>query len=131
MRPIKFKLWHEKSKQMFIPNAASSNLLIGLDGSVKDVYLKEDITDEVIKLQYTGLKDKQGKEIYEGDIFELKHPYNKRYHKGVVEFIDGKFTCRNFYQPHFDNPTDPFSEGTKYIEIIGNIYENKELLEGK
>jgi uncharacterized phage protein (TIGR01671 family) len=87
---------------------------------------------EVIEkdLQYTGLKDKNGKEIYEGDIiqFAFKKPDNLR--KIVVE--SEKFTRREYYDEGWGlflhsgiNICLPF---TKEFEVIGNIYENSELL---
>jgi len=79
-------------------------------------------------MQFTGLKDKNDKEIYEGDIIRIKHPHKDRTFIGVVEYIDYIFGCKDFYFPHFDIPWHIFSEGTECIEIIGNIYENPEKL---
>jgi hypothetical protein len=71
--------------------------------------------------QYTGLKDKNGKEIYEGDIFHLGD-INIKY---IVEWIDTGFMGRQ--------NGNTSSVGLEYwqdkIEVVGNIYENKELLE--
>lgn len=101
--------------------------------------------------QYTGLKDKNGKEIYEGDIVNLayykkshgKKRWVKNYpHKdiNVVEFEDGYFKFSN---------TDKYGIGSELVfsdygewsgrdceykyeaEVIGNIHENPELLEDK
>ena len=73
--------------------------------------------------QYTGLKDKNGKEIYEGDIFHLGD-INIKY---IVEWIDTGFMGRQ--------NGNTSSVGLEYwqdkIEVVGNIYENKELLEVK
>ena len=84
----------------------------------------------LILMQFTGLKDKNGKEIYEGDIIEIKHPHRDRYFKGEVIYDQYCFSCEGFYFSHFDIPCDIFSEGVKYIEVIGNLYENKDLLNG-
>jgi len=134
MREIKFRLWHAKSKQMFYSTASASNMLIGLDGSVKDVYIKEDLTDEMVKMQYTGLKDKNDKEIYEGDIVSYPQSFDnselsKDLPKSVREiaYLD-KYACFEIMGWFGGNA---LSRNIKTIEVIGNIYENPELLEAK
>lgn len=73
--------------------------------------------DEVYLMQYTGLKDKNGKEIYEGDIMTTK--WNK-----TVEMIwDAKESCFTLKTP--DNLV---ISDLDEMEIIGNIYENPELI---
>lgn len=78
--------------------------------------------------QFTGLVDKNGKEIYEGDIISVKHPFMGREHIGTVIFEEYMFNIDGFSMSHFDYPSIAFSEGTQYMEVIGNVHENKELL---
>lgn len=79
--------------------------------------------DECILMQYTGLKDKNGKEIYEGDICKNgdyesdAHAYNYRIEEVVYNEKEASFSGWNF------------NEDGMTCEVIGNIYENPELLQ--
>jgi uncharacterized phage protein (TIGR01671 family) len=79
-------------------------------------------------LQYTGIKDKNGKEIYEGDLCSYFNPYNKKTYVREVKFCS-MFACFGLFQKD-GNIYDYESDWLKIvdIEVIGNIYENKELL---
>lgn len=121
MREIKFRAWSEDCKRMFRPNKGC-DLLVRIDGKM---FVQLDI-DELhsgiieenlgsVLMQFTGLYDKDGNEIYEGDV--LMDGTGEKY---PVIFLNGMFCvkCDGFTSPI----TKPF------LTILGNTYENPELL---
>jgi len=80
-REIKFRAWHEINKNMHPP---SSMFEITTNGQIYREGFN--CTDDYILMQYTGLKDKNGKEIYEGDIYRLRYP--KRLEQTITIFLD-------------------------------------------
>lgn len=93
-------------------------------GSIYPVYYEVD-PDTVG--QYTGLTDKSGNKIFEGDIIEINHPYAGKFVSEVIWDMDC-WSLKDFYFTCFDYPNMAFSEGTEYMKVIGNIYDNPELL---
>lgn len=83
--------------------------------------IEKDGTIDRIVMMSTGLKDKNGKEIYESDI--VRNSYDELY---VVEWLDGSFVLTEFYNGGYDHYI--IDSSTEY-EVLGNIYENPELLE--
>jgi uncharacterized phage protein (TIGR01671 family) len=126
MREIKFRVW-SKDRKMFV-----------MDGmSVEDI--QEDAThsvhlpmlikqEECVWQQYTGLKDRNGQEIYEGDLI------NFSWQAGHKEFYE----CKN-QEVFYNNESASFVFGKDKIcmldrvvydtlEVVGNVFENPELL---
>ena len=122
MREIKFRVWDK------ITQSYSGGDLWSLFQSGK-LYYGNALWKEGIVELFTGLYDKNGKEIYEGDIISVVHPFKNRKHIGEVIFEEYEFNIKGFGFSHYDYPGEAFSEGTQYMEVIGNIHDNPELLE--
>ena len=121
MREIKFRVWDKKIKEMgrVYTFMVILNILQGVEtGFYPGGELK--LGNNFILMQFTGLKDKNGKDIYEGDIVE-----NYAF-KDVVIFSKGIFTTQRSTKDKF-SIKQPLSVHDE-LEVIGNIYENPELL---
>ncbi len=84
-----------------------------------------------ILMQFTGAKDKEGKEIYEGDIIKFS-PQNQfgsidKDKLGVVEWCEHNFAFAVYPTPNIPN-SDHYLLRGMHMTIVGNIYENPELL---
>ena len=90
-------------------------------GTTNSVPNMKEVLHETVG-QYTGLRDKNGRKIFEGDIVKMR-AYGVGYHCTSVYFRDGKFAVDGT-QYHFKNIC------SNSVEVIGNIYDNPELLEG-
>ncbi|EBA3705989.1 YopX family protein [Listeria innocua] len=91
--------------------------------------------DDVLLMQYTGLKDKNGKKIFEGDIVAFSEDDFHVFNSQVEYFSEDGYPAFDIKVPsdyYFDS--NVFSEvsmsGLHEIEVIGNIHENPELMEG-
>ena len=114
MRTIKFRAWTELvNAETGEPHMAMIDHDGLLNWSVEDLLDPENGRN--ILMQFTGLLDKNGKEIYEGDVIKEKHCTS------YVIFEEGRFQLHQ-------NSGNYVVQNTQYYEIIGNIYENPELL---
>lgn len=132
MREIKFRAWLKKENRMIEPVTGLDlsppyatvqwfdNVHDALENKVSDCWL-----EDCELMQYTGLKDKNGKEIYEGDIVSWRGESDTF----VIEWVDldASFAAadKSTGKTHYDYIMTSLGDA----EILGNIYENPELLE--
>lgn len=138
MREIKFRAWDKKKnfmitqddKQLKSLDLASGYIYVGHYKGENDRFIR---FAEIELMQYTVLKDRQGREIYEGDVFQYTiehdtfshengHTTFETKHQAVVEFSLGTFMLGD----EFLGDALEYDDSLRYL---GNIYENPELLE--
>lgn len=129
MRVPKFRAWTEEGKVMYydVYPFKDDTLLLSYD----EIAFDEVPASDFILMQSTGLKDKNGSEIFEGDIIKFSDCDDDTYVTPVV--WDKNYACfgasfSGKYPIFFEYLEDFYTE-LKDIEVIGNIYENQELLE--
>ena len=142
MREIKFRVWDTKEMK-FIVNEMDS---LGCGDTKKCMSERVDFENNSVEInaderyifsEYTGLKDKNNKEIYEGDIIKFEDcsidGTKEFYNIGVIE-REGKrdelvISQLLFEKTYFtENYMDFIDQTFEVCEVIGNIYENPELL---
>lgn len=135
MRKIKFRAWNKALNKMYShEDLLSLTKNITINNFATGVYLP--LNSDIELMQYTGLKDKNGKEVYEGDIVKFLDEkvtysycgadYNVFINTGKVifshdELMGWDITNRNMV-------IEEVWHYREYIEVIGNIYEDSELL---
>ena len=122
MREIKFRAWVKKEKEMTKVLALETRDYATLNVLYNDNSKCTLGMFAVEIMQYTGLKDKNGKEIYEGDIVILNDTEEEN--RCVVEYKYGSYILADG-----DLREDLSNVEERFLEVVGNIYENKNLLE--
>jgi uncharacterized phage protein (TIGR01671 family) len=135
VRLIKFRAWDDVNKLML--DSECDGLFIHFDGELNSMDENGDIsgtanTRQLQIMQYTGLTDKHGQEIYEGDVVRLQ-TYGE---SGDALESDDCVTAKVQYRKnHFslldkdgDHWTEWFTHYLEDVEVIGNIHENPDLL---
>jgi len=141
MREIKFRIWHNIDKKMYHPPEVHEShfgkYLIRMDGLV---YYDEGKWQDVRLLQFTGLKDDEGVEIYEGDVVQYTHrsllsltegiEYYDHTFVGIVAYSDKYASFGLSMECHIELFYQGYLEYNTYNHlVIGNIYEHPELSE--
>ena len=133
MRDIKFRVWDKETKHMHICGEDVHDT-INFEIETNRAYyynlqngcgsLRED--SNYVLMQYTGLKDKNGKEIYEGDIIKIcaEGLGGEAIGKIVYDEYDLAFVLRN----EVEELSECLWYAEQQLEVIGNIYDNPELL---
>lgn len=124
MRELRFRAWSKSEKKMIynIQNEFEERIELGMD-CFSD-YLKN---DDFIVEQYTGLKDKNDKEIYEGDLVSCGTIDGNPV--GLVGFSTD-FGCWDVLDPNHAFGGENFNwHYCREMEVVGNIHENHELLD--
>ncbi len=130
-REIKFRAWMNDSRKMSTPFTLD-DYARDQDGEYGDNYFNDYPKGNRILMQFTGLKDKNGKEIYEGDIIKYQGLEGFDYKEkeetiSEVAFIGGAFVPVYLSTRNHHNSDDEMII-VEDLEVIGNIYENPELL---
>ena len=126
MREIKFRAWIKEKKAIFeviLIDYVTKKVTYLLERVGHLLNVRNDKFNDIELMQYTGLKDKNNKEIYESDI--LFESFGERYYKVIFE--NGSFRAE-FNGDFEEYSFDLIDVVAQSCEVAGNIYENPELI---
>ena len=127
MREIKFRAWDTVGNQWLWITGFETAETSKSDGYTLDgIFHNGDYVGKegIVLMQYTGLKDRHGQEIYEGDILR-----DDEMGLNVVRWEDGSFWLEMFYEGG-QSLMEHLSDYNEVCEVIGNVYEHPHLLKG-
>jgi hypothetical protein len=143
MREIKFRAWHPTGKEMVYFNPKDL---------VRDMYQSRALAQLMLDkskflMQFTGLKDKNGIELYDGDVVEASYDrvmqivwcesYKNSDGHSISRTYFARWELKTLIDPHacveicVNSPMNDFFYPEIVVKLIGNIYENPELLKNK
>ena len=126
MREIKFRAWDKVNKKF----REDFSILIDREGSILDNKKDDYVNDDYVIQQFTGLKDKNGREIFEGDICRYKFDAQP-YQQLIVQSREFIFVITDIREIYRIENNRFIVSNWNNVEVIGNVYESPELLEGK
>ena len=130
MREYKFRVWDTENKEMLkVQELDFEDTFYGGRLSIRtDQYNDYFDIEDMILMQYTGLKDRNMKEIYEGDIIKIKHEFDNTEYICEIIYVDGAFRTKKFIFGSYYDCLYYWYANDCEIEIIGNVWEDSDLL---